>query len=274
MALGIVVICKASGIFNLAVGEFVAFGCYLGWALLIQVGLSLPVMIIMLFVVITLLAFSVERFFMRPLIGQPVLSAIMITIALMEILAGVITLLWPGIGRMYPPILPAGTWSFWGVTIAQGRLIIFIVCMLVFGLFVVFFQRTRIGLVMRAASEDQQLAQSGGVKVTRITAVTWFIGITTCFIGGILLGMLQTVNPGIAGLGMKAYPAVIVGGLESVPGALLGGLLIGLSESLGAGYLDKFVQGGMAEVMPFVVLMLVLIIKPYGLFGYKRIERV
>ena len=275
LALGIVLILKSSGVFNLAVGEFVAFGCYIGWAFAVQLGVPFPLMFAGLFVVAALLALGIERGFMRPLIGQPVLSAIMITIALMQILAGIIVLVWPGTNRVYPPLLPSGTFAFWGVTVSQENLLIFLVCMGAFALFVVFFQYTRIGLVMRAVSEDQQLAQSQGIKVTSIISIAWFIAIAVAFIGGLFLGFRHGVNgPGLAALGLKSFPAVIVGGMESIPGALIGGMLVGISETFGVGYVDKYVRGGMAEVMPFIVLLLVLMIRPYGLFGYKKIERV
>lgn len=275
MALGIVLIYKSSGIFNIAVGEMTAFGCFVGWALLVQLGLPLWLMFAGLFPVALLLALGVERFFMRPLIGQPMLAAIMITIALMEILAGVITLLWPGATRVFPQILPSGVIKAGEIIVSFEGLSIFIICMLAFSIFVIFFQRTKLGLIMRASSEDQQLAQSQGVNVSRMVATAWFIAAITAFGGGVLLGTLHAVNQtGISALGLKAFPAVIVGGLESIPGAIVGGLLVGVFETLGAGYIDPHVAGGMAEVVPYLILLLVLIVKPFGLFGYRRIERV
>ena len=275
IALGIVVIYKASGIFNLAVGAIVAMGCLLGWGLLVQAGLPLPVVLVVLFIVALVLGLVVERSLMRPLYGQPPLSALMITLALMEIVGGITILIWPGIGRIYPPILPTGTVRIWELVISVESLINFIMCMLIFGILVLFFQYTKVGLAMRATAEDQQLAQSGGIRVTTMVSMAWFIAIIAGFLGGVILGPLYGADvTSISILGLKAFPAVIIGGLQSIPGAIIGGLLVGISETMGAGYLDPYVAGGMADIVPFVVLLVILLIKPYGLFGYERIERV
>ena len=275
IALGIVLIYKSSSIFNLAVGPLVALGTFVSWWFLVGLKLPLPLTVVGLIIVAIICSLVIERYMMRPLIGQPILSAVMITIALMVMISGLITLIWPGPIRKYPPVLPSGVIELGNIVISLESLIGFIVCLLGFAAFIVLFKWTKMGLAMRAAAEDQQLAQSGGIKVTTMVAIAWSVAIITSFIGGILLGSLHGVNLGaISALGFKAFPAVMIGGMESVHGALIGGLLVGLFESLGVGYLDIYVGGGMADVVPFVILLLILIIKPYGLFGYERIERV
>lgn len=276
MALGFCLIYKASSIFNFAHGDIVALGAFILWTLLVQFGLPLWLAVICLVIIAYILAVVIERFALRPLIGQPVLSAIMVTIGLGQIVAGVVILLWPGLGRSYPDIIPSGKISITqGATVSYEALINFIVCLVAFGIFSIFFRRTRIGLAMRGVAEDHQLARSGGIRVTSIFTIVWFIAILVAFLGGVLMGNHHGVNRApIASLGLKAFPAVIIGGLESVPGALIGGLLVGLLEAVGAGYLDPFVGGGMTEVLPYVILLLVLMVKPYGMFGYEKIERV
>lgn len=275
MAMSIVVIAKTTGIFNIAVAEITALGCFLSWALLVQFGLPLPLAIICLLAVCFLFALAVERLLMRPMIGQPIFSAVMLTIALMCIVSGFITFVWPGLVFLFPPIVPKGTLHLGEIVIANELLFNFIMCMLVFGILMAFFRYTKIGLAMRATSEDHQLAQSGGIRVTTMIAMAWFIAMIAATVAGTSLGMLRGANhPAVAGLALAAFTAAMVGGLESLGGVVIGGLLVGICQVLAAGYLDPYVAGGMAEVTPFVILLLVLIFRPYGLFGYVRIERV
>jgi branched-chain amino acid transport system permease protein len=146
---------------------------------------------------------------------------------------------------------------------------------LVFGVFLVFFHRTKTGLAMRGTAEDHSLAQSEGIRVNRIFMLSWIVAILIAAVAGVLMSSLYGVSlDPLNALGMKSLAVVILGGLESVAGAMVGGLIIGLLEALGSGYLDPYVGGGSGDVIPFVVMLVFLIFKPYGLFGYKRIERV
>ena len=275
MALGIVIIYKASSVFNFAHGSIVAFAAYLIWHF--QVNLHLPIFLTVLIslAVIAFLAYLIQRLILYPLTGQPVLAAIMATLALAEVVAGFVTLFWPGPARTYPKFLPAGTIQLGSVFITLEEIVNFVICALAFIAFMLFFQKSKLGLTMRGTAEDHQLARSEGVKVNRIFVLAWFIAIIMAGIGGFLMAHMHGVNqePLIA-LGMKSLAVVILGGMESILGAVIGGLAIGLLEALGAGYLDPLVGGGVEEVFPFIILLIVLLIKPYGLFGYTRIERV
>jgi branched-chain amino acid transport system permease protein len=147
--------------------------------------------------------------------------------------------------------------------------------MLIFGAFVLFFQKTKLGLAMRGTSEDQQLSQSVGIKVTVIFLACWFIAMLLATASGVLVGSMQVLDrTTLAAFGAIAFPAVLLGGIESIPGALIGGLIIGVVEMLSGGYLDPYLGGGVGSIMPFIVMLIILIFRPYGLFGYKRIERV
>jgi branched-chain amino acid transport system permease protein len=153
-------------------------------------------------------------------------------------------------------------------------LVNFLISGLAFVAFFIFFRKTKLGLAMRGTAEDHALAQSEGINVSWIFVVSWVVAIFMAAIGGILMSSRYGVNlDPLHGLGMKSLAVVILGGLESMTGAIIAGLIIGLAESIGAGYLDPFVGGGLSEVIPFIVIILVLIIRPYGLFGYERVER-
>jgi branched-chain amino acid transport system permease protein len=275
MALGIVIIYKASGIFNFAHGSIVAFVAYLIWHLLVNMHMPVIVTVAISLAVIVGISYLIQRLILYPLTGQPPLAAIMATLALAEVVAGLITLFWPGPARTYPKFLPTGTIQLGTVFITLEEILNFTICVLAFTVFMLFFQKSKLGLTMRGTAEDHQLARSEGVKVNRIFVLAWFIAIIMAGIGGFLMAHMHGVNqePLIA-LGMKSLAVVILGGMESILGAVIGGVAIGLLEALAAGYLDPLVGGGLEEVFPFIILLIVLLIKPYGLFGYKRIERV
>jgi branched-chain amino acid transport system permease protein len=140
--------------------------------------------------------------------------------------------------------------------------------------FAAFFKYSRAGIAMRATADDQQVAQSMGISVKRIFAISWSIAAVVSAVGGILIGNINGINITLADFGLKVFPAVILGGLDSIVGAIIGGLTIGILENLMGGYLDMYFGGGVKEVAPFVVLVVILMIKPYGLFGTVEIERV
>jgi branched-chain amino acid transport system permease protein len=275
MALGIVVIYKASSVFNFAHGSIVAFSAYLLWSFVVQLHMNLLLAVVCTLIGLAILAWLIQRLILYPLTGQPILAAIVATLALGEVLAGFVTLLWPGPARTYPKFFPSGTFHLGATVISLESVINFLICALAFIAFMLFFQKSKLGLVMRGTAEDHQLARSEGVKINRIFVLAWFVAIIMAAIGGFLMAQMHGVNqePLIA-LGMKSLAVVILGGMESVLGAVLAGITIGMLEALGAGYLDPIVGGGVEEVFPFVILLVVLLIKPYGLFGYQRIERV
>ncbi|MBU2552503.1 MAG: branched-chain amino acid ABC transporter permease [Proteobacteria bacterium] len=274
MALAVVVIYKSSSIFNFAHGSMVAFAAFLMWSLIVQFELPLLAALPLYVGCLFLVGYLIQRLIIQPLTGQPLMAAVMATIALGDVFAGIITLIWPGPGRTLPHVFSSKTLHLGPAVMSSEGLINFSICVLAFLAFFIFFQKTRIGLAMRGTAEDHALAQSEGIRVSWIFVVSWIVAILLAAVGGILMSSLYGVNSApLHGLGMKSLAVVILGGLESIPGAIIGGLLIGLIESVGAGYLDPYVGGGLNDLMPFVVILLVLIFKPYGLFGYERIER-
>jgi branched-chain amino acid transport system permease protein len=275
LAVGMVIIFKCTSVLNLAHGPMMAFTCVLGWAIMVQLNMPLWVMIIGLVLIVFVLALLIERVALRPLIGHGFMIAVVATLALGEILSGIMTLLWPGAGRTFPQLIPIGAVRIGSVSIAYESLITLAICLLCLFAFMAFFQWTKWGLVMRATAEDHQLAQSGGIQITRVFAIAWFIGLLLVAIAGVLMGNMQGVSPvAIGSMGLRSLPGVMLGGLESITGAIVGSFIVGVIEIVGGGYLDPIMGSRVADVLPFVILLIILIFKPSGLFGYKTIERV
>ena len=274
VAVAFVLIYKSSQIFNFAQGELLMVGAYFCWAMLMQADLPLWASLLLTFAFGIGFGFLIERIVLRPMIGQPILAIIMMTLALSYFLMGAILLIWGGAWRAYPPFIPSGVIEFGGIILSEQHLYSFIAALVCFGAFSIFFRRSRHGLAMRAIAEDHQVARSMGIKVTLIFGLTWGIAALISAVGGILLGSINGINLSLGQIGLKAIPAALVGGLESIGGAIVGGIIIGVLENLACGYLDPLVGGGIREIFPFVILVIILLIRPYGLFGLVRIERV
>lgn len=275
IALGIILIIKSCGVFNFSHASVVVLGAFMFWSFLVQLRIPLWACIILITAWAILLGLLIERLVLRPLTGQPLLAALMATLALSEVISGFVTIFWPGSGRMYsPPFLPKGAFFLGIVTIPYNQLICLVACLVAFGLFGLFFRYAKQGLNMRAASEDHQLARSLGVNTKRIFQLSWVIAVLTASLSGIIVGSFMGISQGLEGIGVSAFPAVIFGGLESIIGGVIGGLCVGILQNLGGGYIDQYVGGGIKEIAPYVIMLLILVLRPHGLFGYKKIERV
>lgn len=276
IALGVVFIYKASRVMNLAQGELMMILAYILWAFYVSLGLPLVVSFLLLLVTSVLLGLVIERLVLRPLIGQSVLTMIIITLVLGFLLRGIVIMAWGGDPQTFtPPFIPRGAVHLWGMVIPEAYVWSFGIALLIFLAFVVFFRYTKLGLGMRAVADDQQVSQSLGIRVKRVFALSWAISCIVAAVGGALLGSMQLVEPNlrIAGLS-KALPVVLLGGLESIPGALIGGLLIGMAELLGSTYIDPHVGGGFKDITAYILMLLILLLRPHGLFGLKTIERI
>lgn len=271
LALGFVLIYKSSKIFNFAQGELVMVGAFLTWSLLGLFHLPFLPALLAAFLVAGLFGYSLERFPFRPMIGQPILAIIMVTMAIAVFLRGLSLLLWSDfIGIKFPSVIPEKTIYIGLIPFSNVVLwSLLLVLSLVIGLSL-FFHFTRIGLHMRAAAESHQLAQSMGIRVTQAIAQSWAIAAVISTIGGFLLGYIRGIDFGLANLGLIAIAAALVGGLESFKGAIVGGLVIGIAETLTGCYIGR----NLKEVIPYIVMVLVIFYRPYGLFGLERIERV
>lgn len=274
VALGFVVIYKSSSILNFAQGEFLMLGAYV---CLGAMASSAPFWA----AVLLTLAFSValglllERVALRPMIGEPVISVIMLTLGLSAVLRAVVQGIWGTDTRPFPPIFPSEPVHLGPFPVSQGYLWSVGSVSVLLVAFAVFFKYSRPGIAMRATAFSQQVALSMGISVRHIFALSWSIAAVVSAIGGILLGAVRGgVDGSLAVFGLKVVPVVILGGLDSVLGAIVGGISIGILENLSGGYLDPVFGGGVKEVAPFVALVLILMVKPYGLFGKIKIERV
>jgi branched-chain amino acid transport system permease protein len=275
IAIGFVIILKCSEVFNIAQGHFVLIGGYLGYTFLVP--LALPVWVALLLAIATAIIMGVviERFALRPLIGQPVLAIIMVTIALATVLGGLVTLLWGAQYKSYHGLLPTINLSIGAISIPSESTIGLIVSFICVGILMFLFRYTKIGLAMRATAEDLQVVQSVGIKATTVYAVSWVIACVVGVISGILLGGVSGANMELANVGLKAFAVVLLGGANSIGGAIVAGIILGMLENVAAGYLDPLLPGGgLAQVFPFIVMIIVLIFRPYGLFGLARIERI
>jgi branched-chain amino acid transport system permease protein len=276
IAIGFVIIFKCSRAFNIASGQIVMIGGYLGYTFLIPLKLPVWGAILASMAVAVVMGLVIERLAVRPLLGKPALSVVMMTIALAGVLDGVAILGWGGEYKTYHQSLPEITLNLGSVSVPPSSLLGLIVSVIVVAILVVVFRYTKIGLAMRATAEDEQVTRSLGIKATMVYSIVWVIACVVGVVAGVLLGGVSGVSPPLSDIGGKALAVVILGGLDSIPGAIVGGIILGILENLAAGYLDPLMPsgGGLASVFPFLVMLLVLVFKPHGLFGLKRIERV
>src|SRR5699024_3542190 len=274
VALGFVLIYRASDVLNLANGEFVMIGAYIAITLITVLKLPFIVAMLLTLVLSAVLGVVVEKVILGPLRNAPTISVIMATIGLSSLLAGAVHMIWGHKTRQFPSVFPAEPYRFGEVVIQSVYLWSFVIVMALLVVFSLFFKFSKMGIAMRAAADDQQAAMSMGMSVKMIYAVTWIIAAVVAAVGGVLLGNINDVNPNMSIIGLTVLPVVILGGLDSVLGAIIGGFIIGIIQNLAGGYLDPLVGGGLKEVVPFIIVLLILMIKPYGLFGKGGIERV
>jgi branched-chain amino acid transport system permease protein len=275
VAIGFVIILKCSEAFNIAQGHFVLIGGYLGYTFLVPLGLPIWASLLLAIAVAIIMGLLIERLTLRPLVGQPVLAVIMMTIALATVLEGLATLIWGGEYKAYHGVLPTVALKIGEISVPSESLIGLIVSVAAVSILMLFFRYTKIGLAMRATAEDEQVVQSCGIRATTVYAVSWAIASVVGVIGGILLGGVSGVMIPLAEIGLKAFAVVLLGGVNSIGGAIVAGIILGVLENVAAGYLDPLLPGGgLAHVFPFVVMIIVLIFRPHGLFGLVTIERI
>jgi branched-chain amino acid transport system permease protein len=267
-ALGFVLIYKSSSVINFAQGQFLLIGAYVVWALTVEAELHWTVAVLGAVLVAIALGIVVERLILRPLVGQPNISVIMVTIGLAQVLGALVLIIWGTTPRAFPEFIPSSSIELLGAQVGASRLwALGLVAVVAFALF---FTRSRHGIAMRAVADDQQAALAMGISVRRVFALAWALAGVSAVVGGMLLANLVGVSGEISGFGLLVFPVVILGGLDSVLGAVVGGAVIGLLTAYTGGYLG----GGLDTVIPYVALVLILLVKPYGLFGQVRIERV
>lgn len=271
-AMGFVMIFKSSSVLNFAHGELLALGAFFFLAMVTWVKLPIVAAFIVTLACCFILGFFIERFFLRPLIGEPLIYVIMLTVGLASMFKGLMLLVWGGNLQNYPDFLPEFLGVQWDVInippVYTAALIIGIIFLILFGLF---FKYSSHGIFMRSVADNQRAALSLGVHVQKVFALSWAIAALVAGMSGIVLGIINGINVhDLSAIGLKVFPVVILGGLDSIGGAIIGGLIIGLLETFTGGYISP----SLSDVLPYIILVFILMVKPYGLFGLAEIERV
>jgi branched-chain amino acid transport system permease protein len=269
-ALGFVLIYKASEVINFAQGQFLLIGAYVVWALNVDAGVHWALAVAGAIGVAIVLGLVVERLILRPLVGEPTISVIMVTIGLAQVLGALVQIIWGTHPHAFPGFIPDDTVNIAGARVGENRLWAVGLVAVALVAFAVFFQRSRHGIAMRAVADDQQAALTMGISVRRTFALAWALAGVSAVVGGMLVANLIGVSGEVSNVGLLVFPVVIVGGLDSVPGAVVGGAIIGLLTAYTGGYIGE----GLDAVIPYIALVAILLVKPYGLFGQVRIERV
>jgi len=276
-ALGFVLIYKSSRVLNIAHGQIIASGAFITYALTVWLGIHIGVSFIMSMVITFFLAMSVERVFLRRLIGEPIISVIMVTIGLMSIIDGLIYMTPFGAENFsFPEFLPQEPIAFWGISMSWTQLVGVITTFIMIGGFTWFFKASTVGISMRAVSDDQFASMSIGISVPKVFGLAWATaGLSAAAAGGIIGNITGLNFDVLQSFGIIVFPVVIVGGLDSIFGAIVAGIIMGLIQQFASGYLDgNWGLNGTADVLPYIILLIILLIKPHGLFGIHEIERV
>ena len=274
IALGFVLVYKATDAINFAQGEFVMMSGLIAAVVLGIAGMPLIAAVLATVAIMIGFSFGLERIVLRPLLGRPVVAVIMATIGLAAMLRGLAPVVFGGEPRAV--LLPIGDDPIviGPASLPPIQVVGAVVAVLFFLGFTWFFKKSRMGVAMRAVADNQQVAQAMGINVERYFALAWAMAGIVAAVGGIVWGSMLGVDVHLALVGLKVFPVVILGGLDSIGGALVGGLIIGIVENLAAGYLDPYVGGGTKDFAPYVLMIVVLMVRPYGIFGKRQIERV
>jgi branched-chain amino acid transport system permease protein len=270
VALGFTVVFKATDVFNFAQGMFVVCGAFFAVTSIMLLGLPFPLAVAATIAAAALLGVVIHVLLIQPLSGRPMLSVIMLTIALSIVLRAMIEIAYGPQGRTLTTPLPTGVFIVGDVRVSQLHLIaagVSWLCMAVFG---AFFKFTSVGLLMRATADNHEAALVSGVNVNVMNRLAWAIGAALAGIGGLFLGKIQIVSTELEHIGLLAVPAVVIGGLQSIPGAIIGGLLVGIIEQFAASYISP----KSSDILIYVLLLLILMVRPWGLFGQRELGRV
>jgi len=276
VAMCFVLIYKSTQVVNFAQGEFLVLGAWVCLALV--TNMQLPFFLAFIFTLIFMVAFGiiVQTVILRPLIGEPIISVIMVTIGLSIFMQALMNWIFGNDAKRFPDVFgTTDVVNIAGLNVEVAYLLSLVLSVVIMAVFFWFFRFTRHGLAMRATAFDQQIAQSLGISVKQTFAMAWAISAMVSGVAGIVIGIVNSVSNSLAFVGIKVFPAVILGGLDSIVGAVVGGIIVGVLENLAEFVDGQYLQlGNLYTIAPFYVLIIILMIKPYGLFGTKDIERI
>ena len=269
IALSFVLIYKGTGVVNFAVGEVMMLGAYLYYAAHVSFGLDPLAAFALALTAIAVLAVLVERLVLRPLSGQSAVSVLMATIGMASIIHGMVEAVWGGDTYSVPPLLPRMPLSFGEVRISGTAIGNFAVAAALIGAFVAFFRYTKTGIALRATASDPVTAATMGINIHYAQRLTWIFSSLVGTVAGVLIASSANLSPLLAGTALAAFAVIILGGLDSIVGAIVASLIIGWLDAVAAGYL-----GGKArDLVPYVVVLAILVVRPHGIFGTRTIER-
>lgn len=268
IAVGIAIVFKATKVFNFAQGHLLMMGILLSYIFIHQFGIwiAIPLTIVCAIGI----GYIIERVALRPLIGQSIISALLMTLALAYLLDGIAIIFWGTRIMPYPQWFPEQKFPFLAIEVSSGYVWTILIAVIIFIGLAFFYHRSKMGKSMRATAESHQVSQSLGIKVTNIFSLCWILAAVIGFIMAFFFGVHVGAFRYISEWGFKAIPAVLIGGLDSIVGAIVGGLLVGILEVIATVYLGAAI----GNIFPFIILLIVIIIKPYGLFGQVEVARV
>ncbi len=275
VAMCFVLIYKSTRVVNFAQGEFLLIGAWTCWALLVKFELPFYIGFPLTLVFMLIFGILLQVVVLRPMIGEPIISVIMVTIGLSMFFQSLMGMMFGGFARPFPPVFETASVNILGLQIQTAYIMSLIISVIIMIGFYYFFKHSRTGLAMRATAFNQQVAQSLGISVKHVFAAAWAISAMVSALAGVVVGMVNGVSSALSFFGIKVFPAVILGGLDSIIGAIVGGLVIGILENLAEFFDAQWLHiGNMYTIAPFYALVIILMIKPYGFFGTKDIERI
>ncbi len=275
VAMCFVLIYKSTQVVNFAQGEFLLIGAWICWATLVWLQLPFFVGFLLTLAFMTVFGILIQAVFLKPMIGEPIISVIMVTIGLSMFFQALMKWLFGVSAESYPQVFETQTVTFLGMNIEMAYILSLIFSVIMMAGFYWFFRYSKMGLAMRATAFDQQVASSLGISVSKVFAASWAISAMVSATAGIVIGMVNGVSGALSFIGIKVFPAVILGGLDSIVGGVVGGITIGVLENLAEFIDSQYLHiGNLYTIAPFYVLLIILTIKPYGLFGTKDIERI
>lgn len=277
---GVVAMCftliyKSTKIINFAQGEFLLIGAWVCWWILNQFQIPFLFAFLLCLGFMMVLGILLQVLILKPMIGQPIISIIMVTIGLSIFFQAAMKWIFGVAPQPFPPVFETKSIEILGLNVQTAYIMSMIISLVIMVGFAWFFKYSRMGLAMRATAFDQQVAQSMGISVKRVFAMSWAISAMVSAMAGIVVGMVNGVSTGLSHFGIKVFPAIILGGLDSIIGAIAGGLIIGVLENMAEFVDGQYLHwGNMYNIAPFYILVIILMIRPYGLFGTKDIERI
>jgi branched-chain amino acid transport system permease protein len=275
VAMCFVLIYKSTQIVNFAQGEFLLIGAWVCWWLLTSMQVPFWLGFPMTLAFMTIFGIALQVIVLRPMIGEPIISVIMVTVGLSLFFQAMMKWMFGVWVQPFPVVFETSVINVFGLNVQTPYIMSMAISLLIMVGFAWFFKFSRMGLAMRATAFNQQVAQSLGISVKNVFAMAWAISAVVSALAGVVVGMVNGVSSALSFFGIKVFPAVILGGLDSIIGAIVGGLIVGVLENVAEFVDSQYLNwGNLYTIVPFYALVIILMIKPYGLFGTKQIERV